>query len=66
MFDLESYTLEQKRELECEKCGHAGKIKAIAKSGKIFTGIQVGKESGESGWEPTGSGWICPDCPTDQ
>ena len=66
MFDLESFTLENTRELECEECGCVGEIGAIAKSGKTFAGIQTGKESGESGWEPTNTGWLCPSCGSDQ
>ena len=66
MFDLESYTLKENRELECEECGSVEQIKAIAKSGKIFSGIQISKESGEPGWEPTNSGWCCPICGSDE
>ena len=66
MFDLESYTLKENRELECEECGSSGKITAIAKPGKTFSGIQIGKESGDSGWEPTHTGWLCPNCVSDE
>jgi hypothetical protein len=62
MFDLESYTLEETRKIECEECGDVGEITSIAKSGETFAGIHVGKKSGESAWSPTNTGWECPSC----
>ena len=61
MFDLEAYTLESRRDVECVDCDASGQLKSIAKAGTTFAGIQVGKESRESAWQPTGSGWKCPD-----
>lgn len=62
MIELKTYQLEENRGIECESCGKESKIRSIAKSGNLFYGIQVGKESGESAWEPTRTGWECPVC----
>jgi hypothetical protein len=62
VIELESYTLDGTREIECEECDTVGEITAIAKSGNVFNGVQVGKEASESGWVPTRTGWECPSC----
>lgn len=66
VFDLESYTLNEPREFECEDCGAVDEITSIGKAGRTFRGIQVGKESGSAGWMPTDRSWVCPGCSTDE
>lgn len=60
--DVEFFELEDTHRVECTECDRADRLDSLLKQGSRVDGIQVGKDDGESGWEPVTEGWRCPDC----